>query len=292
VTSPPYYGLRDYGVDGQIGLEETPKQYIERLVSVFNEFKRVLKPEGTLWVNIGDSYVGTGGDRKKPVTNELFQLQQANNPKTGRYSKIQSMKDDGLKPKDLIGIPWTLAFALRDNGWYLRIDNVWNKPNPMPESVTDRCTRSHEYVFMFSKSQHYYYDWEAIQEPCVQGDNIKRDRETTKLNNTPGRSHMQGLTRNDYQMRNKRSVWTVPTSRYEGAHFATFPEELITPCILAGCPKGGTVLDMFFGSGTTGVVALKNFRNFVGIELNPVYVEMANKRIEPYLAQSSIFDFI
>jgi DNA modification methylase len=252
-------------------------------------------------VNIGDSYVGSGGDRKKPVSNEIFNIQQANNPKDGRYTKILAMKSEGLKPKDLIGIPWTLAFALRADGWYLRIDNVWNKPNPMPESVTDRCTRSHEYVFLFSKSQHYYYDWKAIQEPCIQGDSNKRDRETTKLNNTPGRSHMQGLTRNDYQMRNKRSVWTVPTSRYEGAHFATFPPDLIKPCILAGCPENGVVLDPFFGAGTTGLVAKRLNCNYIGIELNPEYIKIAEKRIredqytkptEQLPGQMELVDFI
>lgn len=291
VTSPPYYGLRDYGIEGQIGLEETPEQFIDRLVEVFREFRRVLKPEGTLWVNMGDSYAGSGkGAAHYPDCVDGYK--QATNKGTVNQKNIPgAYKGGDIKPKDLIGIPWMLAFALRADGWYLRMDHVWNKPNPMPESVTDRCTKSHEYVFLFSKSQHYYYDWEAIQEPCVQRDNIIRDRETTKLNNTPGRSHMQGLTKNDYQMRNKRSVWTVPTSRYEGAHFATFPEELITPCILAGCPHGGTVLDMFFGSGTTGLVALKNFRNYIGIELNPEYVKMANRRLEAHKAQHSIFDY-
>ncbi|MDF2844764.1 MAG: putative adenine-specific DNA-methyltransferase [Herbinix sp.] len=342
VTSPPYYGLRDYGVDGQIGLEESPEEYINRLVSVFREFRRVLKPEGTLWVNIGDSYVGTGGDRKNPVSNKIFNQQQQSNPKDGRYQRTQTLKEGGLKPKDLMGIPWLLAFALRADGWYLRQDIVWNKPNPMPESVTDRCTKSHEYIFLFSKSAHYYYDNEAIKEPCIQDEMANGFRGGSYCNNetfkneiggkrkskgnyrppagwdtepgSHGTIHRDGRavryggnkytanpdefyrtkSENAYEPReklNKRSVWTVATQAYKEAHFATFPEELIKPCILAGSPEGGIVLDMFFGSGTTGKVALNNFRHYIGIELNPKYIELANKRLEVHKSQMDMFSF-
>jgi DNA modification methylase len=311
VTSPPYYGLRDYGVDGQIGLEKTPEQFIEKLVCVFHEFRRVLKPEGTLWVNIGDSYAGNskpgGGD---PTIG---------NRNLGGSEYRQKHVPDGIKSKDLIGIPWMLAFALRSDGWYLRQDIIWSKPNSMPESVTDRCTKSHEYIFLLSKSQRYYFDSEAIKEPCVQDEMANGFRGGAYCNNetfdnsTGGQRKNKGNQRyggnkytadpdifyrtksgNAYEprdKRNKRSVWNIATKPYREAHFATFPEELITPCILAGCPQGGIVLDMFFGSGTTGLVALKNFRNYIGIELNSRYVNMANRRLEDVKAQNSIFDY-
>jgi DNA modification methylase len=282
VSSPPYYGLRDYGVAGQIGLEETPEQFIKKLVCVFNEVKRVLKPEGTLWVNMGDSYVGSGGDRKKPVSNEIFNLQQANNPKDGRYSKIQAMKREGLKPKDLIGIPWMLAFALRDKvGYYLRNDIVWNKPNPMPESVTDRCTKSHEYIFLLSKSANYYYDKEAIAEEAVYQPGSRKDVPRGEFNGKWDSKfiHISESFRAIREKKNKRDVWTVSTKPFKEAHFATFPPDLIEPCILAGCPENGIVLDCFFGAGTTGVVAKRFNRNYIGIELNPEYIKIAEKRI-------------
>lgn len=270
VTSPPYYGLRDYGVDGQIGLEETPEAYIERLVNVFREVKRVLKDDGTLWLNIGDSYCGTGnkGDLKDPKYAD------------GRNGQAVAINRDvaGCKRKDLIGIPWMLAFALRADGWYLRQDIIWHKPNPMPESVTDRCTKSHEYVFLLSKSPKYYYDNQAISEPTKTRDNINRDRDSTKLNNTPGRTRMAGLKTNNYERRNRRDVWTIPTKPVKEAHFATYPEKLVEPCILAGSREGGIVLDPFFGSGTTGIVAMRYGRRFVGCELNPEYIEIANRR--------------
>lgn len=270
VTSPPYYGLRDYGVDGQIGLEETPEAYIERLVNVFREVKRVLKDDGTLWLNIGDSYCGTGnkGDLKDPKYAD------------GRNGQAVAINRDvaGCKHKDLIGIPWMLAFALRADGWYLRQDIIWHKPNPMPESVTDRCTKSHEYVFLLSKSPKYYYDNQAISEPTKTRDNINRDRDSTKLNNTPGRTRMAGLKTNNYERRNRRDVWTIPTKPVKEAHFATYSEKLVEPCILAGSREGGIVLDPFFGSGTTGIVAMRYGRRFVGCELNPEYIEIANRR--------------
>ena len=324
VTSPPYYGLRDYGtatwvggdpscphyrtskksdktatghknmmetghavgdaiyktvcpicgavrVDNQIGLEETPDEYIDRLVSVFREVKRVLRDDGTLWLNIGDSYCVTGDkgnykDHKNP--------EGRNGQSVARNKRI-----DGIKSKDLIGIPWMLAFALRADGWYLRQDIIWHKPNPMPESVRDRCTKSHEYIFLFSKKPKYYFDIEAIKENA-KPDNSVRDRDHTKLNNTPGRTRMGGLKTNHYTKRNKRDVWKIATRPYKEAHFATFPEQLIEPCILAGSRPNGIVLDPFFGSGTTGVVAEKFGRRYIGIELNEEYVELAKKRLD------------
>ena len=311
VTSPPYYGLRDYGVDGQIGLEETPEQYINRLVEVFREVKRVLRDDGTLWVNIGDSYHHTqsnnGGYSKKST------LAGFTNPETkGRIANEAGnavrLNMDGVKPKDLIGIPWMLAFALRADGWYLRQDIIWAKPNPMPESVRDRCTKSHEYIFLLSKSPKYYYDAESISEPVSESTVWRCSQDVdaqTGSDRVPGKTNgnMKAVmpryggnkytndpdvfsrtkSGNAYEyrpMRNKRSVWTVTTKPFKGSHFAVFPPDLIEPCILAGCPADGLVLDPFTGSGTTGVVALKNGRNFVGCELNPQYVEMAKRRIK------------
>lgn len=268
VTSPPYYGLRDYGIDDQIGLEETPEQYIERLVAVFHEVKRVLRDDGTLWVNIGDSYGGSGKGAwdNKTAQKEVY-VPDPDSPQAKMHKTW-----DGIKGKDLIGIPWMLAFALRADGWYLRQDIIWQKPNPMPESVTDRCTKSHEYIFLLSKSAKYYYDADAIKEPTVTHD--------TNLNNCPGRTRMGGLTHNDYDYRNKRDVWSVSTVPYAGAHFATFPEKLIEPCILAGTTKnGGVVLDCFSGAGTTGVVCARLGRKYIGIELNPEYVKLSEDRI-------------
>lgn len=280
VTSPPYYALRDYGVDGQIGLEETPEQYIEKLVDVFRDVRRVLKDNGTLWVNIGDSYCGTGdkGNCKDP---KYYDGRNGQSVSRNRVVK-------GCKPKDLIGIPWMLAFALREDGWYLRQDIIWHKPNPMPESVTDRCTKSHEYIFFLSKSAKYYYDADAIKEPTVTHDDNLRDRDATKLNNCPGRTRMGGLTHNDYDFRNKRDVWSVSTKPYGGAHFATYPEELILPCILAGSKEGDTVLDPFNGAATTGVVSMKNKREYIGIELNPEYVALSEKRLADTEAEFAV----
>ncbi len=295
VTSPPYYGLRDYGVDGQIGLEETPEQYINRLVEVFREVKRVLRDDGTLWVNIGDSYHHTqsnnGGYSKKST------LAGFTNPETkGRIANEAGnavrLNMDGVKPKDLIGIPWMLAFALRADGWYLRQDIIWAKPNPMPESVRDRCTKSHEYIFLLSKSKQYYYDNKAIMEPAAYGKEHANKATSWGTNRKHpnkanvadyafmGDNHTTSKMEDGSYGRNKRSVWTVTTKPFKGSHFAVFPPDLIEPCILAGCPADGLVLDPFTGSGTTGVVALKNGRNFVGCELNPQYVEMAKGRIK------------
>ena len=306
VTSPPYYDLRDYGVDGQIGLEETPEKYIERLTEVFKEVHRVLKPNGTMWLNIGDSYAGNCS-----VTS------------TGRCGmgkpreRIDHRVFDGIKPKDLIGIPWMLAFSLRNAGWYLRQDIIWHKPNPMPESVTDRCTKSHEYIFLMSKSQKYYFDYEAIQEEAVTqadrriGKRVTYDGKREGEEGTGNRAFVSLRTKNCqydgqkpntmhlkrenggadevYVVRNKRDVWSINVMPNKEAHFATYPPKLVSTCILAGCPEGGIVLDPFMGSGTTGIVANKLGRHYVGIELNPQYVEMAKRRIGLEESQIKLF---
>lgn len=270
VTSPPYYGLRDYGVVGQIGNEPSPEGYISKLVEIFKEVKRVLKNDGTVWLNIGDSYCGTGskGNYKDPKYTE------------GRNGQSISLtqKIKGLKSKDMIGIPWRVAFALQSDGWYLRQDIIWAKPNPMPESVSDRCTKSHEYIFLLSKSSQYYFNSESIKEKASPDTSV-RDRDNTKLNNCPGRTKMGGLKVNDYEFRNKRSVWTIATQPCKESHFATFPKELIRPCIKAGCPVDGIVIDPFLGSGTTACVCIEENRKYLGIELNPEYIKIAQKRI-------------
>lgn len=276
VTSPPYYGLRDYGVDGQIGLEDTPEQFIQRLVDVFREVRRVLKDDGTLWVNIGDSYCGTGdkGDWRDP---------KYSNGRTGQ-DKAKNKNVEGCKHKDLIGIPWLLALALRDDGWYLRQDIIWHKPNPMPESVKDRCTKAHEYIFLLSKSKKYYFDSKSISEPVAQS---TIDRLQQNIDAQAG-SVIEG---GGYPRRNKRDVWTVTTKPYKGAHFATFPEDLIEPCILAGSQKGDLVLDPFNGAATTGVVCNRLGRDYLGIELNPEYVQLSTERLSlTSSCQSSLFE--
>ncbi|QLY82336.1 site-specific DNA-methyltransferase [Clostridium intestinale] len=277
ITSPPYWGLRDYGIDGQIGLEDTLQEYIDELVNIFREVKRVLKPTGTLWLNMGDCYVGTGGDRKKAVKNELFQTQQAHNPKEGRYERKKTLLDMNLKPKDLIGLPWRIAFKLQEDGWYLRSDIVWSKTNCMPESVKDRPTKAHEYIFLLSKEPYYYYDYEAIKEQCVNGDpNPPRGSKGVLGNLNKGNRERFNIP-GKVEYRNKRSVWEVSTDTLKQAHFATFPPKLIEPCVLAGCKQDGIILDPFSGSGTTGMVAMKNNRNFIGFELNPEYIKIAEK---------------
>ncbi len=272
ITSPPYFGLRDYGVKGQIGLEKTMSEYISKLVDVFSEVKRVLKPAGTLWLNLGDSYAGSGGmgsdiDKRAKIGMVIIK----------KYNRQGSV--DGILPKNILGVPFRVAFALQDSGWIFRQDIIWHKLNPMPESVTDRCTKAHEYIFLLSKSKMYYYDYKAIQEPTLTKDDIVRDRDKGKLNKTPGRNKMRGLYTNNYSMKNKRSVWTVPTKPYKGAHFATFPEALINPMILAGSPVNGIVLDPFMGAGTVALASKKKQRNFIGIELNPAYIEIAKERL-------------
>ena len=243
VTSPPYWGLRDYGEDDQLGAEDTPELYVQNLVQIFKEVKRVLADDGTVWLNIGDSYVGTGnkGDYRDPKYGE-----GRNGQKIALNNKVE-----GLKSKDLIGIPWKVAFALQADGWYLRQDIIWSKPNAMPEPVRDRCTRSHEYVFLLSKSRIYFYDNDAVKEPTTDGSSY----------------------------RNKRDVWSINTQPFKGAHFAVFPEALVEPCILAGSEEGDTVLDPFCGSGTVGVVSNRFNRNFIGVELNEDYIKIAEERI-------------
>ena len=330
VTSPPYYGLRDYGtaewiggnpecdhfgkpfrtkaninancgsgndkkntadtepmksictkcgairVDDQIGLEETPEEYIARLVDVFREVKRVLKDDGTLWVNIADSY--SGSNKGSGGTGELSKKQNTNKGANYVCGKVLPNFTTGCKPKDLIGIPWMLAFALRADGWYLRQEIIWAKNNPMPESVTDRCTKNHESIFLFAKSKSYYYDAKAIAEPTITSDDSDRDRDVSKLNNCPGRTRMAGLKTNNYETRNKRDVWTINSHPFSGAHFATFPVELPQNCLLAGSRIGGTVLDPFNGAGTTGIAAMNNGRNYIGIDLNAEYLDITRRR--------------
>lgn len=375
VTSPPYYGLRDYGtgewiggdpncphrrlskqsdktitghaqdelkgnvgdaiyktvcplcgavrVDRQIGLEESPEEYIDKLVLVFREVKRVLKDEGTLWLNIGDSYWGSGS-RGFDFTDRLSDrslLQQGSKGTIDLHNLPKLVGNvNGYKNKDMIGIPWMLAFALRADGWYLRQDIIWHKPNPMPESVKDRCTKSHEYIFLLSKSPHYYFDYKAIQEEAVckddrrhgegriaydgkrlDGKDAKAQQSFVKItdkrnkrdvwevdhknlqyngqqNHSMHERRAEGLPDIEYEKRNKRDVWSVTTKAVKEAHFATFPEKLVEPCILAGSPVGGVVLDPFFGSGTTGIVANRLNRSYIGIELNEEYVDIAKKR--------------
>jgi DNA modification methylase len=359
VTSPPYYGLRDYGtsrwtggiadcdhtvkeirtglgladspasvrggghkvksipkiqakkicpkcgairIDNQIGLEETPEEYISRLVEVFREVRRVLKNDGTLWVNIGDSYAGSGkGGAKYPGS--AGQMQSTNKGMIGS-SAVTKVRWGDCKPKDLIGIPWRLAFALRDDGWYLRQDIIWHKPNGMPESVKDRCTKSHEYIFLLSKSPRYHFDSRAIEEPAAyDGRKATLNKGSGKYSQSPivpgktiqqqsmaGKPHERWREKNGIYVRNKRDVWTVSTKPYSGAHFATFPPELIRPCVLAGSRPGGIVLDPFCGSGTTGLVAVQEGRGYALIDLNPEYVDMTRKRIEEQRRKVSLFE--
>ena len=275
VTSPPYYGLRDYGGEtDQIGQEDTPEQFVDNLVSVFREVRDVLKDDGTLWVNIGDSYYnyrpGTGGLPKQTVSKTSQDLPTQCNRRANKL--------DGLKEKDLIGIPWMLAFALRADGWYLRQDIIWHKPNPMPESVKDRCTKSHEYIFLLSKQRKYYYDNEAIKEPVKQ-DWGKRDRTTGKYHNPGTGLQPHSRLTKSYERKNKRDVWSVTNKPYKGAHFACFPPDLIEPCILAGSKKGDIILDPFMGSGTTASVALTHDRHYYGCELHEDYGSLIQKRI-------------
>lgn len=285
ITSPPYYALRDYGVDGQIGLEETPQQYIDRLTDVFMEVHRVLKPEGTLWINIGDSY--NGNKKGNTETNK--------NKKVAESSHFEKKIWKECKQKDLIGIPWMLAFSLRNEGWYLRQDIIWNKPNVMPEPATDRCVKAHEYIFLLSKSERYYFDYEQIQEEATTHENrpsgVVRNRKfgyDSKQNQHPEAYLMSSadktgeVTEADMPTgkRNKRDVWSVNTKPDLNAHFAVYPEELIRPCILAGCPLGGVVLDPFMGSGTTARAARRWGRHYVGFELNPDYVKIIERKVQ------------
>lgn len=305
VTSPPYFGLRDYGVDGQIGLEDTPDAFVAEMVAVFREVRRVLRDDGTLWLNLGDSYAGSWGAQGHRTTDSddasWHGSQIKNHPKRGKQTG--TIRQAGLKPKDLIGIPWRVAFALQADGWFLRQDIIWAKPNPMPESVTDRCTKSHEYLFLLAKSARYYYDAEAIAEAFAdeRGGNpgsYDRASQASKgacndradggfLNNGAGWNANGAKT-----TRNKRSVWSIASQPYSGAHFATYPPALIEPCILAGCPEGGTVLDPFGGAGTTGMVADRLQRNAILIELSPEYAAIATRRLEGDAGMFSSVDVV
>tara|TARA_R100001594_G_scaffold146416_1_gene197793 strand:+ start:328 stop:1272 length:945 start_codon:yes stop_codon:yes gene_type:complete len=272
VSSPPYFGLRDYGVDGQFGLEKTYQDYIANTVKVFREFKPKLKDTATIWWNVGDSYNSTNGFCRNKGKYKRKGRDGGSNDK-------KLIKNSIIKEKDLMMIPNRVAIALQDEGWYIRSEIIWHKPNPMPESVRDRPTSCHEKIWLITKSKKYYYDADSIRESCTTFDTNIRDRDTTKLNNTPGRTRMGGLKKNNYTMKNKRNVWTITTKPFKDAHFATFPKDLIEPCIKAGCPEGGTVLDPFGGSGTTGLVANDLRRNSILIELNPKYVKMMKKRM-------------
>ena len=278
VTSPPYFGLRDYGHDGQIGLEQTPAEFVAKLVDVFREVHRVLRDDGTLWLNLGDSYAAgkCGRADQDRNTRNRDGRNTANATDTGAPMYGQRKIPEGLKPKDLIGIPWRVAFALQEAGWYLRQDIIWHKPNPMPESVRDRCTKAHEYLFLLTKSERYFYDAKAVREPEVCG----RMRGPALHPDTVSTNGNSGLARRESDgFRNRRSVWTVATRPYKGAHFATFPPDLIEPCILAGCPEGGVVLDPFGGSGTTAGVALAHGRRAILCELNPEYAALVPDRV-------------
>lgn len=287
VTSPPYFGLRDYGHDGQIGLEQTPDEFVARLVEVFREVRRVLRDDGTLWLNLGDSYVGATSQHKNGGSqghnSVIAKKTMGGIPSSGRGDRNRKMYESGLAMKQLIGVPWRVAFALQADGWYLRQDIIWHKPNPMPESVTDRCTKAHEYIFLLSKGPRYYFDADAIKEPVAQSSVARLAQPTLaqQVGSTrvPGKTNGNMKAVGNGETRNRRSVWTVTTKPFKGAHFATFPPDLIEPCVLAGAPVGGVVLDPFFGAGTTGLVAQKHGRRCVGIELNPEYVEIAKARL-------------
>ena len=293
VTSPPYWGLRDYGHDGQIGLEDTPEAYVARIVDVFREVRRVLRDDGTCWLNLGDSYAndcfGAGGKGKQD-TNKGTQHDMT---EAERYRGIPY----GLKRKDLVGIPWRVAFALQADGWWLRQDIIWAKPNPMPESVTDRCTKAHEYVFLLTKSQRYFYDAEAVSEAAVYAGSTgcfagakNASRAAAKGRKPSGNERPDAGRVAVAETRNRRSVWTVTSKPYSGAHFATMPPDLVEPCIKAGSPEGGTVLDPFAGSGTTLAVAASLGRNALGCELNPDYIALAQKRITEARSGVSLFE--
>ena len=281
ITSPPYFGLRDYGCDGQIGLESTPDSFVASLVDVFAEVHRVLKSDGTLWLNLGDSYNGAASNRTGQ--------NDYKDGRTNRDKRFSTGGIEGLKSKDLIGIPWRVAFALQQYGWYLRQDIIWHKPNPMPESVTDRCTKAHEYIFLLSKSERYFYDYEAIKESAKsKSEGIRFGGNKYGDNDDPKYATRSGNVSKEYPMANKRSVWTVCTKPYKGAHFAVYPTELIRPCILAGSRPGDTVLDPFNGSGTTGFVSMEERRKYIGIDINDEYLAIAEARIKSAQVQEQM----
>ncbi len=278
VTSPPYWGLRDYGCEGQIGLEQTPDEYVARLVEVFHEVRRMLADDGTLWLNLGDSYAQSSKGGATGATSTLNGGIESQNASKHVYANRLA---PGLKPKDLVGIPWLVAFALRADGWYLRQDVIWHKPNPMPESVRDRFTKSHEHMFLLSKSQHYYWDAEAAQEPGVGGSRRRQESVGTKDAEARAgqlRTRIAGSC-GSTQFRNRRDVWTISTKPFKGAHFATFPPDLVEPCVRIGSASGDVVLDPFAGAGTVALVCARLGREHIGIELNPEYVAIAEARL-------------
>lgn len=277
VTSPPYYGLRDYKVSGQIGVERTPESYVAALVDVFREVRRVLKDDGTVWLNLGDSYATNGGAHGGRSDNQSG-VGAKRTHAAGAGDQDPRRAPSGLKPKDLIGIPWRVAFALQADGWYLRQDIIWHKPNPMPESVRDRCTKAHEYLFLLTKSERYYFDAEAIKEPStgVTGGGFSK----AYAESQPKHGAMTLTRPRDTGRRNKRSVWTITPKPFKGAHFATFPPALVEPCVLAGSRPGDVVLDPFGGSGTTGLVARGHGRSAVLLDLNPNYLAIAQARLD------------
>ncbi len=290
VTSPPYFGLRDYGHDGQIGLESSPAEYVAKMVDVFREVKRVLRDDGTLWLNLGDSYAAQRGGTAMPAESLAGGVGGKGDAdaKRGREQSSHAHRDAraiGLKHKDLIGIPWRVAFALQDDSWYLRQDIIWHKPNPMPESVTDRCTKAHEYLFLLSKSPKYYFDSKAIREPAVNaGKRVTLGEKSFAKGQAAGKGVApsgNGLAEfyDVPEFRNRRSVWSITTKPYKGAHFATFPPDLVEPCVAAGSRPGDTVLDPFGGIGTTAQVALQHRRSAILCELNAEYIELAKARI-------------
>lgn len=299
ITSPPYFGLRDYGVDGQIGLEASPREFIESLVAVFREVRRVLRDDGTLWVNLGDSYASGGrGGGGRYMAERGDGAWQGKGDATGWRSAPA-----GWKHKDLLGLPWRLAIALQDEGWYLRQDIIWHKPNPMPESIKDRCTKAHEYLFLLSKSPRYYFDQGSIREPAraqaapesaSRRNSFARETKYTDGEHGQTAQHRTGRDDVDYdETRNKRSVWTVATASFKGAHFATFPPDLIRPCVLAGSPRGGMVLDPFGGAGTTALVAMQEGRQSVICELNPEYAALARQRLDTaWIEGAAQMDFL
>ena len=290
VTSPPYWGLRDYGSDGQLGLEETPELYVENMVNVFREIKRVLKDDGTCWLNLGDSYYG-GGWKGASLNKNSGDIQKAHKGTHCGEQIKHDPKHPIIKTKDLVGIPWRVALALQADGWYLRQDIIWHKPNPMPESVQDRCTKAHEYIFLLTKSANYFYDADAVREPVAESSigrlnqNIDQQVGTTRANGGKKSNGNLKAVGDIEKGRNKRSVWTITTKPYKEAHFAVFPPELPELCIKAGSKEGDTVLDPFFGSGTTGWVAQRLGRKWIGIELNAKYIKIAEKRF----AQRELF---
>jgi site-specific DNA-methyltransferase (adenine-specific) len=300
ITSPPYWGLRDYGHEGQIGLESTPDAYVARMVEVFREVRRVLREDGTCWVNLGDSYAAApAGKCSNPQAKSGLAGVKTQDVARQHKESWNSAKASGLKQKDLVGIPWRVAFALQADGWWLRQDIIWHKPNPMPESVRDRCTKAHEYVFLLTKSERYWYDAEAVSEAvaCVRGpgnrnplkgvvEDPKKHATRAGLHKAAERWRQEGPP----ESRNRRSVWTVTTKPYSGAHFAVMPPDLVEPCIKAGCPEGGTVLDPFAGSGTTLAVAAELGRSGIGCELNPEYIQLAEQRIKDARASVALFE--